>query len=186
MSFSISLVGGEYRGCRVGTNGSQYVMMGYWLAAYAVAGRAESNRVCAWVDSSWDRLSGKLHPDAPRTERNRPSTVAALIAFSYDDDGDGVAECGAALPQDSTIRRGLKLKAPSDPMLADLAELYLRCCDGSQWYGTLHPELSARLADHFDALVPHLAASESWADQMREVAGVFAAARARGSAVRYG
>ena len=186
MSFSISVVDGDYCGCRVGTNGSQYVMMGYWLAAYAVAGRAESHRACAWVDSSWDGRSGKLHPDAPRTERNRPRTVAALIAFSYDDDGDGVAECGAALPQDSTIRRGLKLKPPSDPMLADLVELYLRCCDGSRWYGTLDPDLTARLADHFEALAPLLAASESWAEQMQEVAGVFAVARARASAVRYG
>lgn len=185
MSFCIAVAGGDYHGCRVGTNGSQQVMMGYWLAAYAVARRPDSNRVCAWVDSRWED-SPRLHREAPWTMRNRPSTVRALIAFSYDDDGDGTPECGAVLPQHSTIERGLKLKPPADPMLVDLVAWYRQCCGPERWYGTLDPEPTARLADHVELLLPYLEASESWFEQMQLVADVFAVARERGVGVRFG
>ena len=184
MSFSISVDGGgDYCGCGVGSNGSQHVMMGYWLAAYAVARRPDSDRVCAWVDSHCGH-SRRLHRDAPWTARNRPATVRALIAFSYD--GDGIAECGAIFPQHSTIERGLKLKPPADPMLADLVAWYQRCCSNECWYGTVDPALTARLAGHFEQLLPFLEPSVSWFEQMELVAGVFAVVRDRGVGVRYG
>lgn len=179
-------VGEGWVGEKVGSAGSQEPMMALWLAAYAVDGRPESKRVCAWVNSY--RGWGKTHPDAPVARRNQPRTVERLIAFTFDtnDDPAGEPECTALIPQDDTIRLGLKFVPARDPVLADLVDLYLRTNDDADYQGVLPPDLVARLADIFESLLPRLRTAGYWYLKMERITAVFRAAADGGAGVHYG
>lgn len=180
-----TLPDGTHIGEKVGTNGSQLVMMGYWFAAYAVAGRPESNRVCAWVGPGW-RWNDPFTTGVAWPQRNQPATVRALIAYSEDEDGDGVMECGFCCAQVDTINLGRKMKPITDPMLADLLELYDNVHTNYQTSGTLSVDLTRRLADHFDFLVQFLRSSESWFETMLSVQATFRVAADAGVGVHAG
>lgn len=187
MSFGMhSDAAGEYVGTAVG-NSAQSIVVGLWLAAYAVDGRPESNRVCAWVNSG-RRPGWRAHPMAPRTERNQPRSVEALIAFTYDEDGgrDGEQAFTAVTPVDETIRLGIKMKPVTDPVLADLVALYLAMCDPAHYSGTLAADLVARLATTMEELLPRLEAAGGWYKKSVQVARVFRAAADAGASVSFG
>lgn len=169
---------------KLGTNGSQVMLCGYLFAAYATSSMPESNRVCAWVAPGWSRRA-PMDERAPMPERNKPRTVAALIAYSSDDDGDGVPESGYCLAQNDTIELGLKFKAATDPVLQDLVTLW-RAANEPSCQGFIDPETTARLASHMTQLVPLLATSESWYETLCDVAEIFHAAAATASGVSIG
>lgn len=183
-------------GTRVGTNASQYVWMGLWFAAYAADRRPEANRVCAWIGNGWghERAGSRSHPGRafytgpdgpPRIERNRPCTVQPWIDFNFADTAGGADEGTALCAQDYTIRLGLKMKAVTDPVLADLVALYLACCDPADYSGTLDPDLTARLAVIFTDLAPKTVES-CWHETMVRTVEVFTGAAAHRVGVSYG
>lgn len=186
MSFGIRSDGPVYTSASVG-NGGQRVVMGLLLAAYAVDRRPESNRVCAWVDSSPNHTIA-VHPRAPRSERNRPASVEALISFTYDGAGDpgGEPSHTAVCPVDETIRLGIKMKAVTDQALADLVTMYLAMCDPWDYSGTLSADLVRRMAKTLEELLPNLKPAGYWYDTMAKVALAFRAAAAAGATVSYG
>lgn len=166
---------------RVGTNGAHQIMLALWFAAYALAGRPDSRRVVNWVDNRWPGLGNrKFHPAAPDVLPRSPATLRALVAFSYEFEGDA---CSAIVPQEPTIRRGRMLRPPADPMLSDLLALWDYLMRHPHTRHPLELALTARLAGHMEALLPHLSAS-CWYGKMAAVAGLFAAARSAGVAVR--
>lgn len=183
MSFGVGTVdeGGQRRYVSVGTNGSQDVLLALLFGAYAADRRPESNRVCAWVDSRWER-GRALHPDAPRTARNRPATVRELLAFNYD---CGNGECCAAVPQRATIARGVKRKPPTDPALVALVALYERFCDDADYAGTMDAGDVVDLAPVVGGLTGQLEVS-CWYPIVTAVAELFVAAAVAGSPVTYG
>lgn len=201
MGFGIGAhaVPGDYQSpgeaARVGTNGSQIVWMGLWFAAYAADRRPEANRVCAWVDNGYGygRNGNRSYmgspfytgPDGPpRIERNRPATVQPWIDFNFEEEthsGPKTALC----VQEYTLRLGLKMKAVTDPDLADLVALFLATCDPEDYQGDLASDLSARLADVMESLLPRLTES-CWYETMTETAAVFRFAANHHVGVHYG
>ena len=175
-----------YEAFRIGTNGCQVIVSGYMFAAYAVAHQRESARVCAWVAPHWSGTRVPQHPDAPRPVRNQPKTVEALIAFSTDDDNDGVAESGYCFAQDQTIELGIKMKPATDPMLCDLVELW-QIANTKSGIGVIPAELATKISRHLDeTLLEHLATSEAWFETMCEIANVFRTASAHKAEVQIG
>ena len=169
---------------KLGTNGSQVMLCGYLFAAYAVASMPESNRVCAWVAPGWSRRA-PMDANAPVPTRNQPRTVAALIAYSSDDDGDGVPESGYCLAQNDTIDLGLKFKPATDPVLRDLVTLW-RAANEPSCQGLIDPATARRISGHMAQLIPHLETSESWYETMCDVAEIFHAAAATSAGVSIG
>jgi hypothetical protein len=173
--FTAQLPDGQLRYAHVGTNGSQDVMLGLWLAGYAVAGRPESRRVRGrWYD---------VVPGAPEPVWYGQETVSGvrkLIACTADD-------CAWVIVSrhcDATITRGLKLKPVTDPPLRALVELWRIDRDDAAGRA-LSPELTAHLAETFTMLLPHLQPS-AWHPTLTQVAGVFTAAAAAGVGVYAG
>lgn len=175
---------------KLGTNGSQIMLNGYLLAAYAISGRSDSKRVCAWIGPNWcyRMWNGPWVPDAvrqaPKPVRNQPATVAALIAYSSDEDGDGTAESGYCMAQNDVIARGLKLRPVTDPMLHDLVELWEATWQGNS--AVIPGATASRLSGHLTELLPLLETSESWHEALVAVADVFHAAACVGSDVHIG
>jgi hypothetical protein len=159
-------------------------MCGYLFAAYAVARLPESNRVCAWVAPGWS-YNNILDMNAPRPRRNRPKSVAALIAYSTDGDGDGIAESGWCFAQHDTIDMGMKMKPVTCPVLADLVLVWKQATQ-QHAPGVIDAPTAARMAGHLGTLLPLVQTSVSWFETIRDVAGVFDAARRLGEAVHIG
>jgi hypothetical protein len=168
---------GEHISFKVGSYGSQCYLVGVFLAGYAVAGRPESGRVCAWLDPAVAVADGGPHP-----ERNRPATVRALLAFNGDDEDEPITCC---CPDDRVIERGVKLKPPTDPVLRDLVEF---------WRIATAPDLSdvewdaaaaARTSAALDAVLDHVRPS-CWWELADEAAAVFREAAERGLPVAGG
>lgn len=167
----------------VGTNGSQEVMVALWMAAYAVAGRPDSKRVTGWVQRLVNPYRRNLAADAPWVERGKPSTVRDLIAYNLDY-GDGMNDEGTAVTLDRrVVDHGLKCKAPTDPMLADLVEMYRVIHTDGPEADVFPADLCVRLADHLTFLLPHLETS-TWHEVQSNVARVFRTAAERGTEVR--
>ncbi len=175
---SATLPGGKLISAHVGTNGSERVMLGLWLAAYGVAGLPDSGR----VRGRWYDVAPVGVPDAPTwaIADTTIGTARRLLAYR----ARGWAWVAVSDRNDRTIQRGLKLKPVTDPHLADLVELWR--ADGYDSVDhTLSPALTARLADTLALLLPHLARS-SWHAILAEVAGVFATAAEAGVGVQLG
>ena len=158
-----------------GTNGSQSVVAGLWFAAYAVARRPESNRVCGWLDSYVAHREVGVRP-----ERNRPVSVRELIAANGDDPDEPKTGCHA---YDFTIALGRKMKPISDPILEALLCFY----DGimADNIGHFDVEQTKRIAEAMDLLLPHLEPS-SWFENCCEIAALFHTAAECGSTVSGG
>jgi hypothetical protein len=162
-------------------------MCGLWFGAYAADGRAEANRVCAWIGNGYDdrRPFYEAQPgdgSPVRLARNRPGLVQPWIDFGYLDQGN---ECTCLVARDKTIRLGVKMKAVSDPELAALVDFYLACSDPVEYWGVLDVAQVGVLAGLFNALVWRFEQSP-WYETMVEVTEVFGTAWARGLGVRFG
>ncbi len=161
---------------RVGTNGSQDVMFGLWLASYAAGQFAESDRVRGgWLrpvgparSTRGDRSAHRLTVDAVRT----------LIAVNTGE-GDEV-QGGFVLPRPAAIAASLSFRPTTCPILAPIIEFW------ADSYGVLlGNELVARLAPAASVLNRSLVES-CWHDRLGEVAALLDEARRRRATCRVG
>lgn len=195
-----SLERGEVWHTKVGLYGSQDMAISMFLAAYAVDGRAESKRVCGWLEpyipnaTDLEKRIGWLQRLAANTGRhyldymnlrNRPALVTDLLACGEDG-------AGWIMANPETIEMGLKFKPVQDPDLEALVEWWTRRNlfgydnpDDPGELGTLGHALVERLADVCEALLPHIEPNP-WYDNCSEIAAVFRTAADRGLRVCFG
>ncbi len=159
----------------VGTNGAQAPMLALWLAGYGATGRRDSRRVRA----RWYSVVG----GAPAQLWSADETIAharRLIACN----ADGQSWITVSPDNDWTIQRGLQLKPPTDPPLVALVD-YWRVYRSDGANRDLGVDLTARLAEAFTLLLPHLEPSD-WHPKLARITRLLVAAAAAGVSVSHG